>query len=263
VDLEDLVARLSREPSVDGVVLVGSTETGQLRPVSDYDILIILEEPSPALLVGLTTIGGRLTDLLFGTVAEVDHLLSAAPAASIEAWPARIMRWVGEGRIAFDRSGRLARLRTLAAERRLAAYDTGPYETWFSLNYDLAQNRRLSASDDSTDRTALQLRLLHGVFELVKGYLRSRDLEWSGEKAAVRYLADHDPDYFAAVNAFLGEADPQRRIAAYEALAVRTLEPFGGVWKPGETAFQFRPGTDVSPELVSEAARFWESLVSA
>jgi hypothetical protein len=50
-------------------------------------------------------------------------------------------------------------------------------------------------------------------------------------------------------------------VALYEALAEQTLRRFGGLWNPGETIFQFRPGSEVSPELISETTRFWSSLV--
>lgn len=262
VDLEDLVARLSRREAVDGIVFVGSTGTDALRPSSDYDVLVAINEPALPLLVGLTTVGGRLTDLLFVTVSEVELLLSGAEPPA-ETWPARLARWVAAGRIVFDRNDRLERLRQKLAQAPFVAdVDSAKHETWFSLNYDLAQNRRLSASADPVDRTALQLRVLHGVFGLVTGYFRLRAMDWAGEKAGVRYLAANDPAYLEALRACLAEGGPERRMAAYEALADLTLSPFGGVWKPGATNFQFRPGVQASPELVRESAAFWDSLVS-
>ncbi len=262
LDLEALVARLSRRESVDGIVFVGSTGTSALRPNSDYDVVVIIDEPELPLLVGLTTVDGRLTDLLFATVAEVEGLLSGARPGA-DAWPARLARWVAQGRIVFDRSGRLQRLSQLLAEAPLVAdLQGGSHETWFSLNYDLAHNRRLAASTDPADRTALQIRLLYAVKELVTGYFRLRAVEWSGEKAAVRYLAEHDPGYLATLRACLDEIVPDGRMAPYETLAERTLGPFGGVWKPGHTNFQFRPGSQVSPELLRASARFWESLIA-
>jgi predicted nucleotidyltransferase len=263
LDLEELVARLARRESVDGIVFVGSTGTDAFRPSSDYDVLVVMNEPALPLLVGLTTVGGRLTDLLFATVPEVEELLAGArPSAG--SWPARLARWVAEGRIMFDRSRRLLRLKELLTDAPLpAAVERRSHETWFSLNYDLAQNRRLAASADPGDRTALQIRLLYAVRELVTGYFRLRALEWAGEKAAVRYLGSHDADYLAALRECLDETEPERRMARYEALAERTLSLAGGAWAPGATNFQFRPGTQVSPDLLRKAARFWESLVSS
>lgn len=262
VDLDELIARLSHRDAVDGVVLVGSTGTNTMRASSDYDVLIVINEPALALLVGLTTVGGRLTDLLFATAQEVEQLASGAGPPG-HPWPGRLARWLTQGRIVFDRTGRLQRLRERLGETPLPAdLDGGSHETWFSLNYDLAQNRRLAASADPVDRTALQIRLLYAVKELVTGYLRLRAMEWLGEKAAVRYLTEHDPGYLAVLRACLDETAPDRRMALYETLAERTLGPVGGVWKPGETNFQFRPGSAVSPELLDETARFWESLIS-
>lgn len=262
LDLEDLVARLSRREAVDGIVFVGSTGTDAFKASSDYDVLVVLNRPALPLLVGLTTVDGRLTDLLFATVPEVEQLLAGARPTA-DAWPARLARWAATGRIVFDRSGRLQRLHQLLADTPLATeLAGGSHETWFSLNYDLAQNRRLSGSSDPVDGTALQLRLLYAVKELVTGYFRLRAMEWLGEKAAVRYLAEHDPGYLATLRTCLDETAPERRMALYETLAERTLGPVGGVWKPGETNFQFRPGSQVSAELIRQSAQFWESLVS-
>jgi nucleotidyltransferase-like protein len=260
VDLDELVARLSRRDEVDGIVFVGSTGTKALRPSSDYDVLIVINEPPVPLLVGLTSVDGRLTDLLFATTSEVEELLSGARAPA-EAWTGRLARWVSQGTIVFDRSGRLEALHKLLSERPLVSAQDLVHETWFSLNYDLAQNRRIAASAESVDRTALQLRLLYGIFGLVQGYFRLRGLDWRGEKAAVRYLAAEDPDYLDALRTCLDEVDLERRVALYEALAEQTLRRFGGLWNPGETIFQFRPGSEVSPELISETTRFWSSLV--
>jgi hypothetical protein len=244
-------------------VLVGSTATNTLRPGSDYDVVVIINEPALPLLVGLTTVGGRLTDLVFATVQEVEELLAGARPPA-ETWPSRLARWVALGRIVFDRSGRLKKLSRMLTDRPLLpASEHASHETWFSLNYDLAQNRRLAASADPVDRLALQIRLLYGVFGLLAGYFRLRGLDWTGEKAAVRYLESNDPGYLAALLACLDEVEPGRRMARYEALAERTLSPVGGVWKPGATNFQFRPGSQVSPELLGETAQFWESLVSS
>jgi hypothetical protein len=73
----------------------------------------------------------------------------------------------------------------------------------------------------------------------------------------MRYLAAHDPDYLAALRACIDEPDPEERFARFEALAVRTLHP-GGAWQQGETNFQFRPGSRVSPAMVQNASRFWD-----
>lgn len=262
MDLAELVARLSRQGSVDGVVFVGSTGTDALKPSSDYDVLVVMDEPTLPLLVGLTTVDGRLTDLLFATVAEVDELLSGARPPA-DAWTARLAGWVSRGRIVFDRSGRLQKLSRLLAEARTAApLESSLHETWFSLNYDLAQNRRLSASPNPLDQAALQVRLLRGVSEHLTGYFRLHGLDWPGEKAALRYLEAHDPDYIASLRALLDETDPDRRLARYETLAARTLGPFGGVWQPGGTHFQFRPGSHPSRELIRQASDLWESIVS-
>jgi hypothetical protein len=261
VELDEFVARLSRRDTVDGIVFVGSTGTKALRPNSDYDVLIVINKPPVPLLVGLTSVDGRLTDLLFATTSEVEELLSGARPPA-EAWTGRLARWISQGTIVFDRRAQLEAVHKLLSEQPLVSAQDLVHETWFSLNYNLAQNRRIAACADAVDQTALQLRLLYSLFGLVQGYFRLRGLDWAGEKGAVRHLAEHDPEYLAALRSCLEEVDLERRMTLYEALAEQTLRPFGGLWNPGETIFQFRPGSQVSPELISETDRFWDSLVT-
>jgi predicted nucleotidyltransferase len=260
VQLSELLARLAAHTTVDGVAVLGSTATNTLRPVSDFDVLVVLHDDQLPLLVGVTTVEGRLTDLVFATSTEVDQLLSGG-VADPDAWLGRLSSWVHDGRIVFDRSGRLERLRT----RAVAPTDDGSahskrYETWFSINYNLVQNRRLVSSRDETDQMALELRLLYSVFELLTGYFRLRGIPWPGEKAAIRHIRTNDPPYLARLRECLAASDSALRLPLYELLAEQTLEPFGALWRSGETRFQFRPGTTVDRELVAEAERFWTEL---
>ena len=59
------------------------------------------------------------------------------------------------------------------SDRRLVA---------FSINFNLAHNRRMSRSNSAMSRDALGLRLLCCVSDLMTGYFTLRDLSWRGEK---------------------------------------------------------------------------------
>ena len=45
-----------------GLVEIGSAATGRSTPHSDLDLVLVLAAPSPRIHVGLTQVGGRLTE---------------------------------------------------------------------------------------------------------------------------------------------------------------------------------------------------------
>jgi predicted nucleotidyltransferase len=92
--LDDVLAQLSRHPTVDGLVTIGSTARETLTAASDYDLLIILADPQMPFQVGVTSIDHRLTDLLFASTAQVEAILNATTDIDGNAW---------EGRVAMDR----------------------------------------------------------------------------------------------------------------------------------------------------------------
>lgn len=103
--LDAVLTRLSRHPSVDGLVAVGSTDRSSFTPASDYDILVVLAAMPVPLQVGLTFIDHRLTDLLFATTSHVEQILTAVIAIDGDAWEGRIARWLATGQVVFDRHG--------------------------------------------------------------------------------------------------------------------------------------------------------------
>jgi hypothetical protein len=259
--LEEVIVRLSSHEQVAGLLLIGSTARSQLTPASDYDLALILSDMPVPLHVALTTIDGRLTDLLFVTLAQIDEVLALDTPVDQGQWLARVVRWLEAGQIAYDRTGQIARAQAkVQAQNWLRA--RGPmdaYGAWFRLNFNLAHTRRLLTSDDPTYRAAAELRLsLYAPSDLLFGYWEIRDLRWEGEKAAVRHLKVHDPAYLAAYLGFLREIDPEHKLAAYEALAVKTLAPLGVPWPADATALALDEA--VTPERLQAGHRWWQSL---
>ena len=262
--LGQAIARLSAHPMVDGILTIGSTGTDELSPASDYDLVLVLAEMPAPLLVGLTTIDGRIADILFVTRVQITQVLDLCQPVDGDAWIGRIVRWLQAGQIAFDRTGQIEQAQQKVRDGNwLQAKDARVgYGHWFSLNYNLAQTQRLLASDDPLYLAAGELRMqLYGPSDLLFGYWEIRGLRWEGDKPAVRYLLEHDPDYWRLFCAFTQETDRHHKFALYERLAKRTAVPAGGLWPPDATAVQF-DSRQVTPEVIEIGLRFLEELLA-
>ena len=263
--LEQFIARLRGRVEVDGLIVMGSAAGGAPQPHSDYDLLLVLAAWPAPLNVGLTWIDGRLTDLIFITTAELEALLASGPTAEpANSLTGRLIDWLRTGRIALDRTGRLARARVAL---QLGSWTRGPvwseqYATWFSLNYDLAQTRRLAAATDPAAQAVVDLRLLFGLSNVWFGYFQLRGLPQFGKDAA-RYLAEHDPRFLALFQGAAGEPDRLQRLEIYAELVQQVLAPFGTVWTAGATALQFRDEAELDQASAPAAMAWWHALVGA
>ena len=266
LSLDEVIARLSRKPVVEGLLTIGTTAGDRLTPHSDYDLVVVLAERPVPVQVGLGTIGGRLADLLFVDRSTIRELLDRDGPFAPDAWIGRTARWLGVGEIRFDRHGLLREAQAKVRARDLLhpTGDRDVYGVWFGINYNRKQTERMLGSDDPVYLEAVDLRLTYMVMQTVAGYFTVRGLLWEGEKAAVRHLRQYDPAFHAALCAFFAAGDRTERVRLYTELAQRTLEPVPAVWSDDETAFTFdssdEPG-GVSP--IRAAVAWWADLTTS
>ena len=245
-------------------MLVGTTGQGPLAPSSDYDLVIVLTDGAPPLQGAVMHVDGRLGDMLFATTAEIGEITAGNRVFDPEEWPGRIARLLESGRIAFDRHGNLARAQ--GKMRAGCAVSETPRDSadtyWDSVNYNLRHNRRMLSSSDEVYRTALDVRLLHALADLFVGYFMMRGLPWYGEKAAVRYLKEHEPDFLSLFECCVAEGDRERKFELYEELCGRATAPVGGLWAPTDMSVKLRPGAAIDARTEAEALDFLERLVA-
>lgn len=260
--LDEVTARLSQNDIVAGLLLIGSAGRGSLTPASDIDLIIVLAEMPVPLHVGVTYIDGTLTDLIFLREVQIEDVLAIKERVPDDAWLGRIVRWLDEGTILFDRAGRLAEAQTKARSEDWLVHPEGAgHSAWFTVNYNLAQTRRLLASDDPVYLATADLRMaLYAPRDLVFGYFELRGLRWEGDKAAVRHLMAHDPGYLGLLTRFLDEPDRGKKRELYERLAALTVAPIGELWQEGDTAMTFE-GEPTTPDMVEVGLSFWQSLM--
>jgi hypothetical protein len=265
--LDETISRLARHPVVDGVLLIGSTGQPALSPVSDYDMIVVLNEPPVPVHVALTRIEGRLTDVVFYEAAVIRRIAEGeALADSVDSLEGKLIRWLQTGKVAFDRTGHME-----AAQRKAQtgislrpAGEGEIYAAWFSVNYNVEQTRRMLASPEPVYQWAVDHRLLYQLADLWGVYFRVRRLPWEGEKAAIRYFQTHDPEYLDLFQTCLAAPDRARKVQLYEQLAAMTLAPLGGLWPGGSTAVQLAISADggLPADAVQNALAFWEGLLA-
>ena len=234
--LQQVLDHLARCERVLGVLRIGSQGTPGPGTSSDLDLVLVLADlPDADALprrVGLTWVGGQLTDLLYVSEGELDRLLTAEGAIDGASWLGRIARWFAAGTVLLDRDGRLGRLCAAMSEdgRITRPEPAQQHDRIWSICYNLAQNERMARSNDPLYRKALAMRLLYCISDLMTAYFAVRGLQWEGEKAALRHWSARDPAYAEMMDTYLAADSLDARMPLYRRLVDRTLEPVGGAW---------------------------------
>ena len=210
---------------------MGSVGSERFTPSSDYDMLLVLTNLSvPAKLV-TTWIDGHFAEIYCTTVAALDRAITEPERWMTGSDEEALVRWPRDGQIRYDRSGLLQRGKDIAGALPAAvAADATMYGGWWGIGYNAAHLRRYARSSDPEGQAAAGVKLLFCLFQVVAHYFTMRRIPWRGEKAAMRYLAEYDPNYFVLLRCCLAESDLIRKVELYEELALRTAMPIGGLW---------------------------------
>lgn len=266
--LDELLGELASHDHVNGVMLLGSTGTAVFTPTSDYDVLLVFSVlPAPLRIVN-TWIDGRLAEIYCTTTAAIERILRAPTLWPDTSEEATVLGWLKSSRVHFDRDGNLNRSQTRAAMVPTPELpgDHAIYEAWRKIGYNLAQVKRYLVADDPVSQTVIELRLLYSVDEVKAHYFTVRRLGWRGEKPAIRYWTDHDPDFLAKLREYFAETDRRERVALYEELAQLALAPVADLWGFAETAISLGAaygsgGTLDAPSPV-QARDYWQDLLN-
>ncbi len=246
--LASVLSRLRTKEQVEGVLAVGSLVSNTLTPASDYDLVIVLKGVERAWYVGVTAIDDRFTDLLFVSANALRQIRALASPLATGHELAPVIHWFERGAILFDAGGQLAAAQRHVRQRALVQpiADDAAYGAWFAVNYNLAVADRLCRSTDARYQAMADIRMaVYGHSDLWFNYFTIRCIPWHGDKAAVQYLARHDPDYLTLYRRLIETTDRPARLACYRRAAARVTAPLGGLWSwpPDVTNIQSPPQT--------------------
>lgn len=191
-NLQSVLDHLSHVPEVNGVFTTGTTASG-LGPSSDIDIVVILEKNDAGIKSAYTMIEHRFADLFFFDVDFVKKVmqLTEVPANGFEGM---FITWLEKGKIQKDESGLLAQLKAHVGTKSHLMHIAleEKQDSWFRMNYNFIANQRYFDSEDDLYHSALEIRLLYSVTELIVAYFTLRGIPWRGEKEAIKYFAAND-----------------------------------------------------------------------
>lgn len=197
---EEVLRRLMASPAVDGIAEFGSRSAGYTNAWSDYDLLILVRAVPAPVFQMVTTIDGRLADIVLVDVATADTLLTAAGPPEPQSFAGLFAQKMRTAQIVYDASDRLHKVKQLVAAvqaapaaQRSRLHDA--YADWFWLSFGLLQLERMASSHDPVYQTAVDMMLTACLPGAWRAYFACRALPWEGEKAAVRYWEEHDAEY--------------------------------------------------------------------
>lgn len=261
--LNSVIERLSRAPQVAGLALFGSSAQPLKSAVSDYDLLVMLDEPPIPIFQMQTYIDGRIADVAFVETKTARQVLALTEPVGPTSPEGFLIGWLEQAQVIYDRNDWFRRIQGKVATRdwRIAqSTQADIYSEWFWWNFDLRHNQRMSRSDDPIHLMTVDLRLAACMAGICRTYYRLHGLHWRGEKAALRYLQTHDIETFTLLSEFMKELDRTRKVDLCAHLLQRVLASSGGLWPEKTTALFLKIYQD-HPTRVEEALTFWEGLL--
>ncbi len=256
--LQKIIETLRTKAAVDAVLLTGSSGRKSL-PYSDIDLVIILTENTPSIKALYTWLDGTFADIFFFDARDIETLLGAASVpANDAALRASLYVWTTKGKIQFDKSGQLTKLQ--AKDLRLEVPAGQQAEAWQGMNYNYEANTRYYKSGDPLYQSALELRLLYSVSQLMTAYFMFRGLPWEGEKLALAYLLEHEPGLYREFLQFVKSGNLDEKFAHYRAMFALAVTPDFPLW----TRQEILPQPKGRPAMRQEAelTAFWNDLVA-
>jgi predicted nucleotidyltransferase len=267
--LEKIFARLQQNAEVMGIILLGSGGRDALTVSSDFDVCVIIDNPRVPLWLTLTEVEGRVSEFYFVKYDFIlEHLARQKLEIKVNSLENTYLKWGKEGKIVFDRTGKLTELR----QKTLASYDLvwdSPldlYAKLFDINYNLRETRRLLKSDDPVVGLTLDMRiLLYGLRDLWYSYFQFRQIPWRGDKEAIKYLTQHDPLFLELITKLTTETNRAAKMELYTQVGAIATAPLGGLWAENSTIVTVEvPDAQKDgwqPAEIERALDFWSELL--
>lgn len=258
--LQYLTATLEKSPLICGIAMYGTIPEESNR-ISDYDLVIIHDESNLNINKMITSVDARITDIMFIHVDDLKHALSAELPVPETSSAGSVLKKIETAHIIYDPDNLLQNLQTkLENASNWLHYDVEVlYRGWYWLNHNLYHIKRMSGSNDRAYLLSVQLKMCKNIGSIYQGYFKVRHLPWRGEKFALAYWSENDPDFYDFLLNFLQESSIKSQVVLYEKLIAIALEPVGGLWSSKVTAI-ILDGSSQSLKDNQAAYEIWRSM---
>ncbi len=255
LSLSQVIDKLERSPRVRGIFLTGSTATS-ITDSSDIDLIVILDTNTVGLKSIYTTIEDHFADIFFFDTSFLKRL-NTKNTFTANDFDGMFVTWLTLAKIVYDPDALLKKL-CVKLEHQSPEFTFAKQEQqdlWVKVNYNYIANTRYYKSNNTLYHQTLELRLLYSITELVTAYFSFRNIPWRGEKAAIEYLEQHDPEYLKHFQAYSFSTNLEQKVKSYKGLFSQTLH---GEFKQWDKDFVIPMSSQhhYDPKLIG----FWESL---
>jgi hypothetical protein len=195
--LTNLIEQIKSSKRVVGIFTTGTTAT-KMNSSSDIDLVVVLDKNSEDIKSIYTIVEERFSDIFFFDTDFINQL-EAKREVSGNDFEGIFLDWLAKGKIEYDPENILLKLKEKISKNQPSQYiaDSEKKDFWVRINYNFIANSRYFSSEDKIYHQALEFRLLYSIIELITAYFSFRDIPWRGEKAAVKYLEQNDPEFLA------------------------------------------------------------------
>ncbi|MEM8535281.1 MAG: hypothetical protein AAGF95_30880 [Chloroflexota bacterium] len=215
-----LVEKLQNHPQVVGLIEYGSAHYRDDFAVGDYDLFVVYDGLDTAVESLHFYIDGVPVDL---NLCSLSYLRTQDVLSGFET---NLL----DGRIIYDKDGVVAALLEQMQKTSFVHYS----------DHDVAFTRHghrhvLDKVRGRLESEPLLCKLLlsTNIYWLIQSYFGIRRLHYQGEKQALAYLAEHEPEIHNLISQFyLSELHEQVEIT--KQLIDLILAPIGGAWSDGE-----------------------------
>lgn len=253
-DLNNLIKTLNLNNDVDAVFLTGSHADGTDKPYSDIDLIIVLNENTAHLESVFTYINGTFADIFIFDQSDLQKMSDGSRDSLYSVF----MSWLKYSDIKFDKSGKTTKLKKITDIKSVnKKEDNSKQNVLQKINYNYICNLRYFDSEDSIYHEALQVRLLYSLIGLITGYFTLRDMQWKGEKNAVKYLKENDSDFYTKWQQYFKTTELSSKVKLYKSLVKLTLPDADMLWDTNLTYLKGKNGERNTVKLKN----YWKKLI--
>jgi len=257
LSLFNLIEKLKSSPRVKGIFTVGSTAK-KMNASSDIDLVIILDNNLEGIKSVYTMIENRFADIFFFDIKFLNNLKNKQKVSDNN-FEGIFLSWLDNGKIEYDPDNILLILKTKIKKRppKQIIQDSEKKDFWIKINYNFIANLRYYNSKDKLYHQALEFRLLYSSIELLSAYFAFRDIPWRGEKAAVKYLKQKDPNFLLLFKKYFQSSSLDKKMKYYQKLFQKVF--FGKYQKwPKDFIISVSHQNKDNKKLIN----FWKKLIS-